>query len=718
MTLVYYVAYWAVIAVSLTNTILLLWLGFMVLFNAERRSWGVWLIGGGLLTGGAFFVSHTVILVLNPTTLGGTVNFWWYLGLGAVITLPFAWYTAVLWYVGYWEEKDSALRRRHRWPYALTAPLTGALWLLLMFANPFPTYESALYLRIVPTPSLLGVPLLVLLYPMAVFLSMSLSIDALRRPGPARRMMGEIARRRAQPWLIATSVIQLIVGGLVAAVMLDVIITAGTDYAPRVDEIIRVANLDLAISGLITLVVLCLGQAVVRYEVFTGKALPQQRFMRHWRDAVLLAFGFGGVMSASLLIKLPPVYSVLITALAVTLFYALFSRSSYAERERYIAHLRPFVSSQRLYDDLTGGGGAGETLPAAVDVQTPFFALCGDVLGATRALLLPVGALAPLIGQPTTYPAAIKPPLVAVPLADLLGRFTTPQTMCVAVDPTQSGGAAWAVPLWSERGLIGVLLLGEKRSGALYTQEEIEIARASGERLIDMQASAEMSRRLMAIQRQRLAQNQVVDRRTRRMLHDEVLPRLHAAMLTLPPESPVIAQLGEVHHQIADLLHDLPSAVAPEVGQLGLIAALRQALDGELSSAFDGVTWQIAPEAGQAAQAIPLLTAEVLYYAAREAMRNAAVYARGDQPKRPLHLRVEIARREGGTLAISVEDDGVGLEGTGSAQHGSGHGLALHSTMMAVIGGTLTVESAPDRFTRVTVSDSGGLTHAPHVQKM
>src|SRR5271154_3741967 len=101
--LLYLASYWSVIAVSLANTILLLWLGFMVLLNAERRSWGVWLIGGSLLTGGMFFVSHTVILVLNPTSLNGAMNFWWYLGLGAVITLPFAWYTAILWYAGFWE---------------------------------------------------------------------------------------------------------------------------------------------------------------------------------------------------------------------------------------------------------------------------------------------------------------------------------------------------------------------------------------------------------------------------------------------------------------------------------------------------------------------------------------------------------------------------------------------------------------------------------------
>src|SRR4029079_16905698 len=94
-------------------------------------------------------------------------------------------------------------------------------------------------------------------------------------------------------------------------------------------------------------------------------------------------------------------------------------------------------------------------------------------------------------------------------------------------------GAVWAVPLWSERGLIGALLLGDKRDGGLYTQEEIEIARATGERLIDTRGSAEQARRLMALQRQRLAESQVVDRRTRRVLHDDVLPRLHTAMLML-----------------------------------------------------------------------------------------------------------------------------------------------------------------------------------------
>src|SRR6185436_8637829 len=124
-----------------------------------------------------------------------------------------------------------------------------------LFANPFPTYDQAIRLQIVDTPSLFGYPLLVLLYPAGVLLSIGLSIDALLRPGPARRMMGDIARRRAQPWLIATSGILLLVGVLVAWVMLRVV-----SRDPRtVDDIIHIANADLVIAGLILTAVLCLG---------------------------------------------------------------------------------------------------------------------------------------------------------------------------------------------------------------------------------------------------------------------------------------------------------------------------------------------------------------------------------------------------------------------------------------------------------------------------
>ncbi len=692
---------WAAVAVSLANTVLLLWLGFTILLNAENRYWGVWLSGGGLLVSGAFFISHTAILGHGLTSLDNGLTFWWYLGLVAALISPIIWYIVILWYAGYWDDRNSQLRRRQRPWFALNLTLAILLGVLLIFANPFPSYVQVATLNLSPTPDIAGVPVLIVVYAASTMLSVGLSLDALWRPGPSRRMMADVARQRARPWLVATAIDLVLVGLMVAAVMLWVILHA-SDLARMglYGEIATEISLfDLLISCLILAAVIFIGQAVVGYEVFTGKTLPQRRFMRHWRNAVTLAIGYGAVMSAVLQIHLHPVHILLLMAIMMTVFYSLFSQMSYQERERYIQDLRPFVLSQRLYEQLVTG-----SVPAELDISRPFEALCGEVLGAQTAYLAALGPLAPLVG-PVGYPRPVSNPTWS--LIDLAGKFDSPQTICIALDQNHYGGAMWAVPLWSERGLIGVLLLGEKRNGSLYTREEIEIARASGERLIDTQASAEMARRLMALQRQRLAESQIVDRQTRRRLHDDVLPQLHAAMLTLSTvqddpaatASNVVNLLADIHHQIADLLHEMPSQAAPAVAQAGLIAALRKVIDEELSSAFDSVTWQVDGQVEQEVLRIPLLTSEVLYYAARESIRNAARYGRGRQAGRALHLCIQITRRE--ELELVIEDDGVGLENAEPSQGGSGHGLALHSTMMAVVGGSLAIESVPGQFTRV-----------------
>ena len=268
--------------------------------------------------------------------------------------------------------------------------------------------------------------------------------------------------------------------------------------------------------------------------------------------------------------------------------------------------------------------------------------------------------------------------------------------------------------MWSERGLIGVLLLGEKRDEGLYTQEEIEIARASGERLIDTKASAEMARRLMALQRQRMAESQVLDRRTRRALHDDVLPHLHTAMLTLNNASDeVLTLLTDVHRQISDLLHEMPTTTASEVTRLGLVGALRHAVDDELGESFDQVTWQVEPRAEREGIWIPSLTAEVLFYATREAIRNAARHGRDAEGGRPLQLELNVDWCDG--LQILIADNGVGLGAADASDGGSGKGLSLHSTMMAVVGGALLMESELGAYTRVRLTLPAGVGQTPAI---
>ena len=124
---------------------------------------------------------------------------------------------------------------------------------------------------------------------------------------------------------------------------------------------------------------------------------------------------------------------------------------------------------------------------------------------------------------------------------------------------------------------------------------------------------------------------------------------------------------------------------------------MRRTIDNELAHAFDDVTWHVTPDTEKQARAIPTLTAEVIFYAAREAVRNAAKHGRGEGDFR---LQIHINWHDG--LEIVIEDNGIGL-GAASPNAGSGQGLALHSTMMAVIGGELSVDSLPGQFTRVTL---------------
>jgi len=355
--------------------------------------------------------------------------------------------------------------------------------------------------------------------------------------------------------------------------------------------------------------------------------------------------------------------------------------------------LRPFVASQRWYDALLVAPTPGPLPP------DQFRALCESLLDTTVAFLIPTGPTAAFVVS-QAYPAgaATAPPA----LGALAEQPPSGSSLVVPVDPRQHAGATWAVPLWRERGLIGVLLIGPRRDRGLYTQEEIEIARATGERLIDSAASLELSQRLMRLQRERMAATQVLDQRTRRVLHDEVLPLVHAAMLSLAsgqPADSVQRYLSDAHRQVSGLLQQLPAAVAPEIARLGLVSAIRRAIDVELGPAFSGLTWHVEQGAGERTAALSALAAETLFHATREAVRNAAKHARPAEGSSILRLDIAVRVVEG-QLQVTVEDNGSGL----SPEPGSGQGLALHSTLMAIVGGTLSLESVPGQSTRAILA--------------
>lgn len=703
----YFVVDWALVSVSLFNALLLIWLGLTVVLNAERQDWGVRVIAAGFMSGALFFVCHTVIVGHELTIYGSKdLEGWWRVGWYPVVLAPFVWYLVILWYVGFWERQSKRRLRLHRPLFWLLTTCALVLTFLLTFSDGLPSYIDLTLLDFSDTTALGGIPLLLLLYPPFGWLCIVLSLDALRHPAPSQRMMGDLARRRARPWLLGATVALLVVVTLVATFIIWLALHANdyvrTGLEPNLYAVRIVAYFDLVLETMIGLAIIFLGQGIVSYEVFTGQTLPRRGFFRQWRGTVLFAWGTAWIVGFALTWQVLPIFSFMLATVVMMVLYAFFGWRIFKHREELIARLRPFVMGQDT-DGLPG--------IANLDQQalTLFTAICNDVLDTTRAYLIPLGTRMPLAGPPLTCPLDVQPPT----LRNTAGLFTNPDSVIVELDPGQNAGAAWGIPLWTGRGLIGALLLGPKRNDAVYTREEIEIARASAERILDTLAGEKIAQRLVQIQRRRFAETRVLDLRTRRALHDDILPELHMIALRLsalsrnePVVSEAIQSLTQVHHQVSDLIHTSSGTFATNGQSAPLAYALREMVDEEFTDVFDMISWN---GVDTSLKLDPLLH-EVVFNAVREVVRNAALHGRGGQPERGLNLNIEIRLDE--ELVVEVRDDGVGMTfgprqepvQNDGASSGSGGGLMLHSTMLAISGGELSVESPDGGGTHVMIS--------------
>jgi anti-sigma regulatory factor (Ser/Thr protein kinase) len=606
---------------------------------------------------------------------------------------------------------------------------------LMLAANPIPALAQ------LAPPALSGalaVPRLeplVLLFPLWMAACILLSIDVLRRPAQADDPNLAWARERAQPWLLGAAGALLAVGLAVGGLIGYVVAVTAAGSVP-VFPLAAVALYDLALLLLIALAVLLLGQAVVVHEVFSGRVLPRRGLARHWRSAILLAGGYAVVAAGSITADLHPIYTLLLATLLMTLFYALYSWRALREREQLMARLRPFVQGEGSATGLATGfatepanGSANESAnesatesehasatgsgPASTTALSLLGALCREVLDTPHAQLTPLGSMATLAG-----PALHYPPGEGAPQRPPPGEL---RPGAIPLDPSAFFPYRWALGLWGEWGVNGALLIGEKREGGLYSQEEMEIAQATGERILQFLASEQMLQRLMALQRTRTVEQRVADLHTRRALHDEILPTLHLAILQLNGAAQdaavreALQSLAAAHRDIAALLVQTQPAPARAPDPTDLLVSLRALVAGEFAHQFAVVRWHTPNGGGSAAEdptndspddpradrlsdppdhiRVDALTGEVIVGAAREVIRNAALHGRGGKAHFPLRLDISLCREEG-KLTLTIEDNGVGL---GAAQAavpggGSGSGLALHSTLLAMIGGYLTVE--------------------------
>ncbi|HEY3417531.1 MAG TPA: hypothetical protein VGM23_11665, partial [Armatimonadota bacterium] len=441
---------WFMLAISLLTVSLLCWLGLTVLLTAEHRRGGVFLASAAMLISAAFLAFHAVIISQGTGLLIGQWPLAWVAGL----VLPSAWYAMVLWHIGFWDNRRAVRHfRLHTAAFTGLVIIYGAMC-LLVFSDPVVRQNPLVLLNpydpaiIVSGPLIGDMPAYALVYVLLILICLLLALDALGHPAPSQRMMGDLARERARPWLVATTLVLFLIGVLVCGSMLWLMTHVSVLYLAHMPPSIGtvVAGGDLLVTVLVALGTLLVGQAVVSYEIFTGKTLPRRGLRRSWRNAVLLSIGLSAFLA------LLPISAGLLVIVLLIAFYALSTWRNFAEHERVVADLRQSNAGPLLYHRLLQGERADD------EELAPFHALCDQVLGLKTAYLWPLGSLSTLL-PPLAYPAGS-------PLPEGISTLhASPDTLCLRLDPGQFAGALWAVPLWNDRDLVGHFLLGPKNDG-------------------------------------------------------------------------------------------------------------------------------------------------------------------------------------------------------------------------------------------------------------
>lgn len=538
-------------------------------------------------------------------------------------------------------------------------------------------------------------------------------------------------------------------------------LTSTTDVLP-----FNLIILDLISTGAVAVIILMLGYSVVRHGILIERPLARRGFFEQWRGIVIVATAVAVFIALVVNFTNSSLGGLLLITSLATGAYALFTWSSYTAHDRFVALLRPFVRSSSLRHWLNT-----DLLKTEQDLKNVFYHLCHDVLVVECAYL---NVMAGTVRRSFSYrwPGDESP----------TGKFIVPgkgDDRTAAVNRSARDSAAsrmpkriqimlherpmicWILPIYDERGLVATLYLGPREDGAAFTDEDMNLAHACGQRILDALVDHEAMQAVAGLLRRRIVDVKLLDAQQRRLLHDEILPQMHLALLRLEmlrslpekeqqavnsavfvdnarasnryngytsvqpsigsangnekdevgreqlnvPLDEAIEMISDAHRRLAAMMRATAPSAPHRLERDGLMQAIHAMLEQDFQNAFDEVEWCVSDEAAAYIDEItPPAVAELVFAAVQEALRNAAQHARGSDVHRRLRLLLKASWNPQDTsFEVIVVDDGVGIVSSNSSTTGTGGGLLTHSALLAIAGGSLTIKSAPDEGVTVRI---------------
>src|SRR5712692_3060421 len=713
-----------VLALSIFNLIAFLWLAVTVWLNGDRRS-GIARLGVvGLGLSALFFFIHALLVTspLTPTSGVSLQEFLWHLIWLPALGVPYIWFAIGLYYAAL---INKAWRKRRPLLLAISGILGCSILILLVLNQSTFTYVGTLRLIAFSDAlndlgasvfsSVVLLPVLFLCYFTFCAIGPWFTLGRVTRLLRAlwyaltKRQVGMSGLRRAlvdafwddptdvelleepllswhlaRPGLLLAALLMAVLTTTLGILVIQSVanwvqfghhlpipatvepsIPVGSSLVDRFP--LNLTVLDLSANGAVALVILLIGYSIVRHGILIERSLARRGFFEQWRGIVIVA-----TATAIFIVFLvnftnsSPGALLLITSLA-TVAYALFTWSSYTAHDRYIALLGPFVRSTSLRHWLNTNQQKTEQ-----DLENLFFHLCHDVLAVRFAYLT---IMAGSVRRNFSYRWPVETMLELVlpkkrnePVDGLSSRSRIKEDGIAPEAPkrvhiTLHGQPmiCWVLPIYDELGLVATLYLGPREDGGAFTDEDMNLAHACGQRILDTLGDHEAMQAVAGLLRRRIVDVKLLGAQQRRVLHDEILPQMHLALLQLEtlrshpasgdtpsPESTgeraravdeTIALISDTHRRLAAMMRATAPSAPHRLEQDGMINAIHTMLEQDFQHAFDEVEWYVSDEtAAYIDEVMPPAIAELVFAAVQEALRNAARHARGSDEHRHLRL--------------------------------------------------------------------------------
>src|SRR5579883_1208355 len=586
-----------VLALSIFNLVAFLWLAFTVWLNGDRKAGIARLGVCGLGLSAFFFYLHALListpLTKNVSGLVSQDDLWHLIWIPA-LGVPYIWFAIGLYYAAL---INSKWRKRRPWLLICAGVPGCLIFLLLLFNQSTFSYARTLQLltdsdalndvssSFLSSPVLLS--LLFLCYVtfcaiapwftlgrMARLLRVlwhflrgkglktsslrSALVDAFWDDPGDKELLEEphLSWYLARPWLLLAALLMVglttTLGVLVVQAILNWVHHPHTVLEKLPPVVVSTTNintfplnlivLDLIANGAVALVILLIGYSIVRHGILIERSLARRGFFEQWRGIVIVATCVASFIALLVAYTHSNLGGLLLITSLATAAYALFTWSSYTAHDRYVALLGPFVrsTSQRhwLNTDLQ---------KTEQDLEHLFFHLCHEVLGVQCAYLS-VMAGSERRSFSYRWPADLVPgPQWIKPARGVNGEsrdrpVTRPERTLVSqatlarriqVSLNEQPLIVWVLPIYNERGLVATLYLGPREDGSVFTDEDMNLAHACGERILDTLGDHEAMQAVASLLRRRVVDVKLLGAQQRRVLHDEILPQMHLALLQL-----------------------------------------------------------------------------------------------------------------------------------------------------------------------------------------